>query len=113
RTLGSAAYRLGFTSGLDTAANPALSAIDRIRDTAASHPRLFLVEVMGRTCGDIALGVGVAGGAEEVLLPEMETDLLALAAEVRRSWERGKRSSIIVVSESGDPGRSFRLAEAT
>jgi 6-phosphofructokinase 1 len=99
------------TIGFDTAVNTALEAIDRIRDTAASHDRVFLVEVMGRTCGDIALGVGVAGGAEDVLIPEIATDLLTLAAELRQSWERGKRSSIIVVAESGEQGRSFRVAE--
>jgi len=100
-----------FTIGFDTAVNTALGAIDRIRDTAASHERIFLVEVMGRTSGDIALGVGVAGGAEDVIIPEFPTDLLALAAELRHSWERGKRSSIIVVAESGEQGRSFRIAE--
>ncbi len=110
-TIDNDVFGTDFTIGFDTAVNTALAAIDRIRDTAASHERLFLVEVMGRTCGDIALGVGVAGGAEEVLLPEIATDLLALAAELRRSWERGKRSSIIVVAESGEQGRSFRLAE--
>jgi 6-phosphofructokinase 1 len=92
-----------FTIGFDTAVNTALGAIDRIRDTAASHERVFLVEVMGRTCG--------AGGAEDVLVPESPTDMLELAAELRRSWEHGKRSSIIVVAESGEQGRSFRLAE--
>ncbi|HJQ83787.1 MAG TPA: 6-phosphofructokinase [Candidatus Binatia bacterium] len=100
-----------FTIGFDTAVNTALESIDRIRDTAASHERLFLVEVMGRTCGDIALGVGVAGGAEDVLLPGGPHDLLALAADLRHTWERGKRSCIIVVAESGEPGRSFRLSE--
>jgi len=110
-TIDNDVYGTDFTIGFDTAVNTALEAIDRIRDTAASHERLFLVEVMGRTCGDIALGVGVAGGAEDVLLPEAPRDLLDLAAELRHSWERGKRSSIIVVSESGEQGRSFRLAE--
>src|SRR5204863_1208014 len=110
-TIDNDVYGTDFTIGFDTAVNTALSAIDRIRDTAASHERIFLVEVMGRTCGDIALGVGVAGGAEEVLLPEVPTDLLKVAAELRQSWERGKRSSIIVVAESGEQGRSFRLAE--
>src|SRR5690349_10342855 len=100
-----------FTIGFDTAVNTALGAIDRIRDTAASHERIFLVEVMGRTCGDIALGVGVAGGAEDVLIPEIPTDLIALGHELRQSWQRGKRSSIIVVAESGEQGRSFRVAE--
>ena len=110
-TIDNDVYGTDFTIGFDTAVNTALEAIDRIRDTAASHERLFLVEVMGRTCGDIALGVGVAGGAEDVLVPESTTDLLELAAGIRHSWERGKRSSIIVVAESGEQGRSFRLAE--
>src|SRR5439155_779912 len=95
----------------DTAVNTALEAIDRIRDTAASHERLFLVEVMGRTCGEIALGVGVAGGAEDVLIPEQPTDLDTLGAELKRSWERGKRSSIIVVAESGKEGHVFTVAD--
>jgi 6-phosphofructokinase 1 len=110
-TIDNDVYGTDVTIGFDTAVNTALEAIDRIRDTAASHERIFLVEVMGRSCGDIALGVGVAGGAEDVLIPELPTDLMTLAAELRHSWERGKRSSIIVVAESGDQGRSFRIAE--
>ena len=66
---------------------------------------------MGRTSGDIALAVGVAGGAEDVLVSDTATDLEALAGEVRQSWQRGKRSSIVVVAERGEPGRVFRLAE--
>lgn len=100
-----------YTIGFDTAVNTALAAIDRIRDTAASHERIFLVEVMGRTCGDIALHVGVAGGAEEVLVPELAGDLATVAERLRHSWERGKRSSIIVVAESGQQGSSFAVAE--
>src|SRR5207245_6782596 len=73
-TIDNDVYGTDFTIGFDTAVNTALDAIDRIRDTAASHGRLFLVEVMGRTCGDIALGVGVAGGAEEVLLAEVPSE---------------------------------------
>jgi 6-phosphofructokinase 1 len=76
-----------FTIGFDTAVNTALEAIDRIRDTAASHERVFLVEVMGRTCGDIALGVGVAGGAEDVLVPEVHLDLEMVARELHRIRE--------------------------
>jgi 6-phosphofructokinase 1 len=110
-TIDNDVYGTDFTIGFDTAVNTALDSIDRIRDTAASHERLFLVEVMGRTCGDIALGVGVAGGAEDVLIPEMATDMLALAAGIRQSWERGKRSSIIIVAESGEQGHSIRIAE--
>jgi 6-phosphofructokinase 1 len=110
-TIDNDVYGTDFTIGFDTAVNTALEAIDRIRDTAASHERLFLVEVMGRTSGDIALGVGVAGGAEDVLVPELMEDLDTVAAELRKSWERGKRSSIIVVAEAGEQGRVFRLAE--
>jgi 6-phosphofructokinase 1 len=99
------------TIGFDTAVNTALEAIDRIRDTAASHERLFLVEVMGRTCGDIALHVGLAGGAEEVLIPELPGDAAALGVQLRASWERGKRSSIIVVAEAGEEASSFRTAD--
>jgi len=110
-TIDNDVYGTDFTIGFDTAVNTALEAIDRIRDTAASHERLFLVEVMGRTCGEIALGVGVAGGAEDVLIPEQPTDLDTLGAELKRSWERGKRSSIIVVAESGKEGHVFTVAE--
>jgi 6-phosphofructokinase 1 len=100
-----------FTIGFDTAVNTALDGIDRIRDTAASNDRLFLVEVMGRTSGQIAVAVGIAGGAEDVLVPERPVDLAAVAVEVRRSWERGKRSSIIVVAEGGEEGHTFHVAE--
>ena len=110
-TIDNDVYGTDFTIGFDTAVNTALEAIDRIRDTAASHERLFLVEVMGRTCGEIALGVGVAGGAEDVLIPEQPTDLDTLGAELKRSWERGKRSSIIVVAESGKEGHVFTVAD--
>jgi 6-phosphofructokinase 1 len=110
-TIDNDVYGTDFTIGFDTAVNTALDAIDRIRDTAASHERLFLVEVMGRTCGDIALGVGVAGGAEDVLIPEVGTDLGTLSRELKVSWERGKRSSIIVVAEHGKEGYVFRVAE--
>jgi 6-phosphofructokinase 1 len=110
-TIDNDVYGTDFTIGFDTAVNTALAAIDRIRDTAASHERLFLVEVMGRTCGHIALAVGVAGGAEDVLIPETPADLAAVSAEIRQSWERGKRSSIIVVAESGKEGHAFGIAD--
>src|SRR5262245_54638238 len=99
-----------FTIGFDTAVNTALEAIDRIRDTALSHDRLFLVEVMGRTCPDIALHVGLAGGAEDVVLADGVDDVLRLGAEIERSWERGKRWSIVIVAEAGEPEHAFRLA---
>jgi 6-phosphofructokinase 1 len=98
------------TIGFDTAVNTALEAIDRIRDTAASYERLFIVEVMGRDCADIAVAVGLAGGAEQVVIPHTPTDLARLGADLWKSWERGKRSSIIVVAEGGEEGRAFRVA---
>src|SRR5881397_411236 len=82
-TIDNDVYGSDSTIGFDTAVNTALEAIDRIRDTAASHDRLFFVEVMGRTCGDIALGVGVAGGAEDVVIPEVPPDLEKLSRDLR------------------------------
>jgi 6-phosphofructokinase 1 len=100
-----------YTVGFDTAVNSALEAIDRIRDTAASHERLFLIEVMGRTCADIAAAVGVAGGAEDVLVPHLATDLRSMGEGLRRSWERGKRSSIVIVAEGAEQGTALRVAD--
>ncbi len=87
------------TIGVDTALNVALEAIDRIKVTASSHERAFLVEVMGRDCGYLALTAGIAGGAEAVVLPEVETDPEALARTLRSSYDRGKRHAIVVVAE--------------
>ncbi|HEV7734047.1 MAG TPA: 6-phosphofructokinase [Candidatus Binatia bacterium] len=109
-TIDNDVYGTDFTIGFDTAVNTALDAIDRIRDSAASHDRLFIVEVMGRACADIALSVGVAGGAEAVIIPHAPSDLARLGADLWKSWERGKRSSIIVVAEGGEQGRAFRVA---
>jgi 6-phosphofructokinase 1 len=91
--------------------NIALDAIDRIRDTAESFERLFFVEVMGNTCGAIALEVGVAGGADEVLLPENPTDIEVLCEHVQRGFEHGRRSSIVVVAEGGFAGGAFGVAQ--
>lgn len=85
--------------GVDTALNIALEAIDRLKVTASSHQRAFLVEVMGRNCGYLALMSAIAGGAEAVCLPEVETDPEALAAELRDSYKRGKSHALIVVAE--------------
>ncbi len=87
------------TIGSDTALNIALEAIDRLRVTASSHRRAFLVEVMGRDCGYLALMAGVAGGAEAIAIPETETDPEAIAAELCDAWERGKSHGIVVVAE--------------
>jgi 6-phosphofructokinase 1 len=85
--------------GVDTALNVALKAIDRLKTTAASHERVFLVEVMGHGCGYLALMAGIAGGAEATVLPEVETDPEELARELRDAYERGKSHAIVVVAE--------------
>lgn len=87
------------TLGVDTALNVALEAIDRLKVTASSHQRAFLVEVMGRDCGYIALMTGIAGGAEAIVIPEVETDPEQIATELRASYERGKAHAIVVVAE--------------
>ena len=87
------------TIGVDTALNVALEAIDRIKVTASSHERAFLVEVMGRDCGYLALISGIAGGAECIVLPEVETDPETVAVELRAAYERGKAHAIVVVAE--------------
>ena len=87
------------TIGVDTALNIALEAIDRLKTTASSHERAFLVEVMGRDCGYLALMAGIAGGAESVVVPEVPVDPEELARELDASRERGKKHAIIVVAE--------------
>jgi 6-phosphofructokinase 1 len=90
--------------GVDTALNTILGAIDRIKDTASSHQRAFLIEVMGRDCGYLALMGGVAGGAEMVLIPEVETTLEEVAQGLLDAYIRGKAHCIIVVAEGYKPG---------
>jgi len=87
------------TLGADTAVNVALDALDKIRDTATSLERIFIVEVMGRSCGYIALNVALAGGCEEVLVPEMDVDLDGMCKEIQQGNEKGKISWIIIVAE--------------
>jgi 6-phosphofructokinase 1 len=100
------------TIGFDTAVNVALEAIDRIRDTAASHDRLFIVEVMGRDSGFIATDVGIAGGAEEIFIPENPTTPDQAIERIKAGMSRGKTSSILVAAEGHKPGRAYDLAEA-
>lgn len=100
------------TIGFDTAVNTALDAIDKIRDTAASHDRLFIVEVMGRNSGHIASHVGLAGGAEEIFTPDGNTTVDKAVERIKESIKRGKTSSIIVAAEGQKPGRAYDLAEA-
>lgn len=99
-----------YTLGFDTACNTALQAIDKIRDTAFSHSRNFLVEVMGRSSGFLALDVGIAGGAEFIMVPEMQITTDDLVKKIAHR-ARYKMGSIIVVAEAEKPGRSFTIAE--
>ena len=101
-----------FSIGFDTAVNTALDAIDRIRDTAFAYERLFFVEVMGRDSGFIALAVAIAGGAEAVVVPEMPVEAEELIQRIEDSQARGKRSSIVVVSEGPRTGGALKLATA-
>ncbi len=88
-----------FTVGFDTAVNTVIGAINNLRDTMHSHDRVSLLEVMGRSCGDIALYAGVAGGAEYVLVPEIEYDLDKIASSIKKSYLRGKTSNMIILAE--------------
>ena len=105
-------YGTDYTIGFDTAVNTALEAIDRIRDTAASHERVFFIEVMGRHAGFIALDVGLAGGAEVIAVPEEPVDPKAVAEVLEASQRRGKKSSIVVVAEGAYPGGAAGLLAA-
>ncbi|WP_178985528.1 6-phosphofructokinase [Winogradskyella helgolandensis] len=100
------------TLGYDTALNTVVEVIDKIRDTASSHNRLFFIEVMGRDVGHIALNVGIAGGAEEILIPEEDLGLDRLVESLKRSKKSGKTSSIVVVAEGDKIGKSvFELKD--
>ena len=105
-------YGTSFTLGFDTALNTAVEVIDKIRDTASSHNRLFFVEVMGRDVGHIALNVGIGAGAEEILIPEEDLGLDRLLESLRRSKNSGKSSSIVVVAEGDKIGKNvFELKD--
>lgn len=100
------------TLGYDTALNTAVEAIDKIRDTAHSHDRLFFVEVMGRDVGHIALNAGVGAGAEEILIPEEDMGIDRLVESLERSKKSGKSSSIVIVAEGDKIGKSvFELKD--
>ena len=101
-----------YTIGYDTALNTVVEAIDKIRDTASSHNRLFLIEVMGRDAGDIALNAGIGAGAEEILIPEEDMGVDRLIESLKKSKKTGKTSSIIVVAEGDKSGKNiFELGE--
>ncbi len=96
-----------YTLGYDTALNTVVEAIDKIRDTASSHDRLFLVEVMGRDAGDIALNSGIGAGAEEILIPEENIGVEKLVESLHKSRKTGKTSSIVVVAEGDQIGKNI------
>lgn len=100
------------TIGFDTALNTAIENIDRIRDTADAHDRLFLVEVMGRDAGFIALNSGIGGGAELILIPEMITDMEEVKRRILSQMTGQTRSSIVVVAEGDELGGAARIASA-
>jgi len=105
-------FGTNYTIGYDTALNTVVDVIDKIRDTASSHNRLFFVEVMGRDAGFIALNAGVGAGAEEILIPEEDLGLDRLLEALKRSKRSGKSSSIVVVTEGDKIGKTvFELAD--
>lgn len=105
-------YGTTHTIGYDTALNTVVDAIDKIRDTASSHNRMFFVEVMGRDSGFIALNSGIGGGAERIIIPEKNIPAEALLEDIDRGKRRGKTSNIIVVAEGNTAGKAvFELKE--
>ncbi len=100
-----------YTIGFDTAINTVVDAVDKIRDTAESHDRLFIVEVMGRDSGLIALRSGIGSGAEAILIPETKTDIRALLKRLG-SGRKDKSSKIIIVAEGDDAGGAFEVAKS-
>jgi len=105
-------YGTSHTLGYDTALNTVVEAIDKIRDTASSHNRLFFVEVMGRDAGHIALNAGIGAGAEEILIPEEDLGLERLLDSLKKSKASGKSSSIVVIAEGDKIGKNvFELKD--
>lgn len=104
-------YGTDITIGFDTAVNTALEAIDKIRDTADSHDRVFFIEVMGRDSGYIAIQSGIGGGAEIVLVPETLTTIDDVITTLTQGWNRSKTSSIVVVAEGDEEGNAFEVSQ--
>jgi 6-phosphofructokinase 1 len=105
-------FGTSYTLGYDTALNTVVDVIDKIRDTASSHNRLFFIEVMGRDAGHIALNAGIGAGAEEILIPEEDLGLERLLDSLRKSKAAGKSSSIVVISEGDKIGKTvFELKD--
>ncbi|MFO8234246.1 MAG: 6-phosphofructokinase [Bacteroidales bacterium] len=106
-------YGTDYTIGYDSALNTIVTAVDKIRDTASSHNRLFFVEVMGRDAGFLALRSGIACGAEAILIPEVDRDVQSLREYLKQSYRRKKYSNIIIVSEGDESGGAFKIANKT
>lgn len=104
-------YGTDYTIGYDTALNTVIQMVDRIRDTASSHNRLFFIEVMGRDAGFIALRSGIGVGAEAILIPETVTYIDKLVSKLNTEWERRKSSMIIIVAEGDESGGAYKVAE--
>lgn len=104
-------YGTDWCIGYDTALNTVIQAVDRLRDTADAHNRMFIVEVMGRDAGFIALRSGIASGAEAILIPETPTYMTDLLQKLQKGWERKKTSNIIIVAEGDDFGGAQNVAE--
>jgi 6-phosphofructokinase 1 len=100
-----------FTVGYDTALNTIIEAVDKIRDTATAHERLFFIEVMGRDAGFLALNGGIASGAEAVLIPETDTDLKTLERLIKSGYRQSKNSSIVLVAEGEKAGGAIDIAK--
>jgi 6-phosphofructokinase 1 len=110
KTIDNDIYGTDFSIGYDTAVNTVIEAVDKIRDTAASHDRLFFVEVMGREAGMIALTSGIAVGAEAILIPETKTKIEQVINILERGWKRKKTSMIVIVAEGDDAGGAYAIA---
>lgn len=104
-------YGTDFTIGFDTAINTVQDAVDKLRDTATSHNRLFIIEVMGRDAGYIALYAGIGSGSEEILIPEKSRGIDYLLHSLHRSNRAGKTSSIVIVAEGDKSGGVYELAK--
>jgi 6-phosphofructokinase 1 len=104
-------YGTDWCIGYDTALNTVIQAVDRLRDTADAHNRMFIVEVMGRDAGFLALRSGIASGAEAILIPETPTYMTGLIQKLQKGWERKKTSNIIIVAEGDDFGGAQKVAE--
>jgi 6-phosphofructokinase 1 len=105
-------YGTDYTIGFDTAVNTVIDAVDKIRDTASSHERLFIIEVMGRDAGFIALRSGIATGAEKILIPETVTYIDELIKKLETDWSNNKTSGIIIVAEGDETGGAFNVSKA-